>query len=342
MNTRAVMTDHALERPPAVACLDRSRHAVGVLSQALAMADLLDAPLRVVQAIEPPTNTDTRPDPLDCAIRSLESRQALKRLVADVIGPDRAGAITVELLNGRAGAEIRRECRRLDSGLVVVGVRGENGSGPPGGLSGTVREVLEHATGMVLVAPEIVDARPPRCRHILVPLDGSSWSETALPVALRLARTTGAEMTLAQVIADPDPAGVAPPEREDIDLRRRLVERDERVANAHLELLRRSLVDQGATARALTVRGEDARVALSALLARENFDLVVMSASGHGKARLPDQRCGSVVAHLAGRSPVPLLVVQSAASQAARDGDTAPREAIAPPDDALVAIGADW
>jgi nucleotide-binding universal stress UspA family protein len=210
--------------------------------------------------------------------------------------------------------------------------------------------LLEHAPGMVLVAPRTACdtgvARPLRCREILVPLDGSSWSETALPVALRLALATGAGVTLVQVIAAPDPAGALPPEREDIDLRARLVERDERVANTHLEQLRRSFRDQGATARALTVRGDDARIALSSLLATERFDLVVMAASGHGRARLPDKRCGGVVAHLAGDSPVPLLIVQPAAAQAARGAGAVStatvRGVLAPPAGEAVAAGAAW
>ncbi|TVQ58108.1 MAG: universal stress protein, partial [Rhodobacteraceae bacterium] len=244
---------------------------------------------------------------------------------------------------GRVAEEIRRESRRRGAGLVVIGAQGEHATGATDGMGATARQVLEHAVGMVLVVPEIARAGPPRLRRILVPLDGSSWSETALPVALRVARATGAGVTLVQVVAAPDPAGALPPEREDVDLRERLLDRDERVAKRHLEQLRRAFVDQGVSGRAQVVRGDDARAALSALLAREPVDLVVMSACGHGGARSSSARCGGVPAHLAGRAPTPLLIVRPASARVSRGHEmAAPRAAFAPPVDAGLGAGAGW
>ncbi|TVQ53204.1 MAG: universal stress protein, partial [Rhodobacteraceae bacterium] len=117
MNTRAATPDVADPSPPVLACLDRSLHAADVLAHALAMAGMLGAPLRVVQVIEPPTEANDRPDPLDWAIRRLEARDALNRLVAAVAGPDRATEIAVDLLQGRVAEEIRRESRRRGAGL---------------------------------------------------------------------------------------------------------------------------------------------------------------------------------------------------------------------------------
>ena len=323
MKTRAITPDPSARPSPVIACLDRSHHAAGVLAHAVAMAEAFDAPLRVVQAIEPPTEAENRPDPLDWAIRRIEAREALKNVVVTIVGPDRAAAIDVSLLHGRAGGEIRRECRRQGAGLVVMGMHGEHAAGPPNGLGTTAREVLENGAGMVLIATGTANDLRRCCRHILVPLDGSAWSETALPVAMRIARATGAGITLAQVVAAPDPAGAMPPEREDIDLRTRLVDRDARVAGAHLEQLRRALLDQGIAARALTLRGDGVRAALSSLLGEETFDLVVMSACGHGGARSPDHRCGGVAGHLAAHSPVPVLIMKLSAAQGMRASDDA-------------------
>jgi nucleotide-binding universal stress UspA family protein len=295
-----------------IACLDRSHHAESVLTHALAMAALLGAPLRVVQAIEPPTEADNRPDPLDWAIRRLEARETLNGVVLRVAGAQVADVTDVSLLHGRPAEEIRRDCRRQQAGLLVMGMHGERDDGPANGLGATTRAMIEGRSGLVLIVPDRAEA--PRCRRILVPIDGSCWSETALPVAARLARAAGGDITLVQVVVMSDPAGNLPPEPEDLDLRARLVARDERVAHAHLEQLKDALADQGVEARALAIRGEDARVALSALLERETFDLVVMAACGHDGARLSDRACGGVAAHLSGHSPAPVLIVRQDAA----------------------------
>jgi nucleotide-binding universal stress UspA family protein len=299
------------------------------------MAEMLEAPLQVVQAIESWSAADGRPDPLDWAIRGLEARETLNRLVATVAGPARAATTAVALLHGRAAETIGHECQRQLAGLVVLGRHGENGHGAPGGIGSAARDLLDRSSGMVLLVPHTPGTPPLRCRRILVPMDGSSWSETALAVAVRLSRASGAAITLAQVIAPPEPVGMLPPEPEDIDLRARLVNRDDRIARAQLERLRQGLVDQGIAAHALTLRGEDARSALLALLAREPFDLVVMSACGHGGARLPDRRCGGVAAHLAGHSPAPVLIVKPVTARlpdrSDEEGRDAPRMAAMPP-----------
>lgn len=346
MTIRAAIEKPAVAARPVLACLDRSRHAADVLAHGLAMAGMLRVPLRVVQALEPPNGADDRPDPLDWAIRRLEAHDTLTRLVAATAGVRAADGIAVEILHGRAADEIRRESLRLGAALVVLGMRGEHAVGEATGLGATAREVLECSACMVLVAPEGAVAGAPRCRRILVPLDGSSWAETALPVAARLARASGARVTLVQVVAEPDPVGASPPEQEDIDLRALLGARDTRSASAHLEQLRRALADQGVAASALTLRAEDARVALSALMARERFDLVVMSSCGHGGARLPDRRCGGVVAHLASSGSAPLLIVKPASAEASRRPLVSPplsaRQPAALPAEPRVAAGADW
>jgi nucleotide-binding universal stress UspA family protein len=301
-------TTTTLAAAPVIACLDRSRHADHVLTHALAIATLLGAPLRVVQALEPPTEVEIRPDPLDWTIKRLEARETLSAVVSRVAGARAASVADVSLLHGSPADEIRRDSRRRKAGLVVMGVHGEGDGGPVNGLGATTRAMIEGPSGMVLVVPD--EAGAPRCRRILLPTDGSCWSETALPVAARLARAAGADVTIVQVVVMSDPAGNLPPEPEDLDLRARLVARDERVAGAHLDQLKDALTDQGVEARALTIRAEDARVALSALLARDIFDLVVMAACGHGGARLSDRACGGVAAHLAAHSPAPVLLVR--------------------------------
>src|SRR3954464_11812799 len=53
--------------------------------------------------------------------------------------------------------------------------------------------------------------------RILVPLDGSLRSERALPVAARVARATGAAVTLARVIGQPTTFGPGPSSLADVE-----------------------------------------------------------------------------------------------------------------------------
>jgi nucleotide-binding universal stress UspA family protein len=70
---------------------------------------------------------------------------------------------------------------------------------------------------------------------------------------------------------------------------------------------------------------EDSRSGLADLIAAGGFDLVILSARGRGANSGMNVPYGSTVAYLAGRCPVPMLIVRpdSAAAEATSRG--APR-----------------
>jgi nucleotide-binding universal stress UspA family protein len=152
-------------------------------------------------------------------------------------------------------------------------------------------------------------------RSVVVPLDGSRFSEAALPVAARLARSAGARLTLVMV-HEPTMAFVpaadipAPVPPDDAELR------------AHE---REYLVD---TARHLGRIGPHevshelldgiAATALVDAIDRERPDLVVMST--HGRGPLSRFWLGSVADHLIRHVTVPILLLRP------RDGDVVPPE----------------
>ena len=151
-------------------------------------------------------------------------------------------------------------------------------------------------------------------RRIMVPLDGSSFGDYALPAAAELARRTGAVLDLVHVHryreSDPDGEGLTPYQFEHV------VEADQEqdgVEWAH-ELTRlNELADGLRRAQAIQVfaqvlhGGHVARALLTH--ARETgVDFVVMTTHGHGGLR--PFGVGSVASHLVHHLDVPILVMR--------------------------------
>lgn len=289
-----------------VACVDRSRHAEKIVPHALALANALGSSLTLLRVLEARRGNDSRPDPIEWDIRRHEAREGLRRL-AKFCGDE---IVEAELAEGGTAEEI---CRRSDNRaarLMVLGTRGEGGVAGRG-LGGTAHSVLERAAGPVLLvplaAPQIDEVS---YRRILVPVDGSSWAESVMPLALRLATASGAELVIAHIVPGPELTETGPLEAEDIALRERVIERNERIARAYVDRLRGHAAEKGLKVRTLVRRSDDVRTGLAHLIASEDIDLVVLSARGHGRSRPFDLPYGDVAAYLTTHSSAPILMTR--------------------------------
>src|SRR5690606_8298805 len=141
-----------------------------------------------------------------------------------------------------------------------------------------------------------------------------------LPLAQRLAATSGAELIVAHIVPVPELTETAPLEVEDVALRERLAERNERVARPYVERVLRRAAEKGLKVRGLVRRGDDVRTSLLNLIADEDIDLVVLSARGQGRNRPSDLPYGDVAAYLMTHSPAPMLIARLA-GRAAREAD---------------------
>jgi nucleotide-binding universal stress UspA family protein len=153
------------------------------------------------------------------------------------------------------------------------------------------------------------DKEPPVLQTILIPLDGSTRAECALPVAERLARTLGSKLLLVRISGSSSHLGDLPseivlwqpyPDLRDIE--------DEEAHEylAHVAAGVRSHGIERVSTRA--VRGHPAPM-LRALLSSGQIGLVVMASHGYGSV----QRAlfGSVADHLIHHAGVPILVVHA-------------------------------
>ena len=145
---------------------------------------------------------------------------------------------------------------------------------------------------------------------MLVPLDGTVAHEPALPIAITLARTFGAELhlvlvipTLATLSGEQAVSGLLLPSTT-----RALLDLSQQDAVDYLEQAVARCQAEGVVAHAEVLRGDIVPVVLG-VAERLNVDLIVLAS--HGRTGLDALFTGSVVSRIAGRRIRPLLLVRA-------------------------------
>jgi nucleotide-binding universal stress UspA family protein len=151
--------------------------------------------------------------------------------------------------------------------------------------------------------------------HILVPLDGSSRAERALPVAARIARTEAGRVTLYRALP---PSLTSGPLYGYVSVGGWLLEEELAVAHAYLMDLTQSdaLSDLPITCEVGV--GDPAQVILT-YAETHRVDLVVLCS--HGRSTLGRWVLGSVADHLSRHAAMPVLVLREHDSILPRSAD---------------------
>jgi nucleotide-binding universal stress UspA family protein len=154
--------------------------------------------------------------------------------------------------------------------------------------------------------------------RILVPLDGSTRAESAVPIAARIARASGGSVLLLQVVTIPIEIGIQkkPPEVYS----QAAFDRGVADTKGYLEGVAQSEALKGVKTETGAVTGAIAPWILAAIQTL-HADLVVMCS--HGYTGFKRWALGSVAHKLAPHSPVPVLVL--------RDGGSVPTTAMLQP-----------
>jgi nucleotide-binding universal stress UspA family protein len=155
--------------------------------------------------------------------------------------------------------------------------------------------------------------------HILVPLDGSERSEQAVPLAVRIARSTGARVTLQQAVSIPTPMG-AP----DAGPATGVVWLAQGQANAATYLARVAAwpLMHGLGVDTSTVVGAAAANILEAAQEHQ-VDLIMLCS--HGRTGPSRWALGSVAEQVARHSTVPVLLLRAGMFRGADESATAER-----------------
>lgn len=142
-------------------------------------------------------------------------------------------------------------------------------------------------------------------KRILVPLDGSTRAERAVPIAARIARAFGGSVTLLRVATTPAEYGpfIAPPSsyaKESIDA-------DLAEATAYLEGVAKSGELAGVDTEVKALFGAAAPAILSAA---QSFHASMIVMCSHGYTGFKRWVLGSVADKIARHSPMPVLVLR--------------------------------
>ena len=150
-----------------------------------------------------------------------------------------------------------------------------------------------------------------KLERILVPLDGKVAHELALPTAIMIARTFGAELhlvlvipTLATLSGDQAVSGLLLPSAT-----RAILDLSQQEAEEYLEHAVARCKAEGVVAHAQVLRGDIVPEVLG-LAERLNVDLIVLAS--HARIGLDALFTGSVASRIAGRKIRPLLLVRAA------------------------------
>lgn len=287
--------------------LDESPHSCKAIPYAAAVANALGAELSLVHILEPAHGSAAGSDPVEWQLYRKAAQSRLERLARQ---QSREGMpISVNIEEGRPDEQVCRLAHDLAVNLTVLcNHRTADEAGR--GIGATARSVIDHSNGSVLIVPsEVEDDREVHFRRIMVPLDGSSRAESALPMAIRVAAAEGAELILIHAVPQSEFTEFGPPQPEDDELRSALLRRNERVAEQYLGRVRANLADKDVPLRSVILRGGDIRYLLLNAMAEERVDLVVMSSHGHsGHATMST---GSTAIHLCSHTSVPVLLVRN-------------------------------
>jgi nucleotide-binding universal stress UspA family protein len=200
--------------------------------------------------------------------------------------------------------------QELNGDLVIMCTHGHGGLREL--LFGSkAQQALQQGTqSILLLFPREDDSILPfKLQRILVPLDGTAAHEPALPMAITIARTFGAELhlvlvipTLATLSGDQAVSGLLLPSTT-----RAILDLSQQDAADYLEQAIARCHAEGVVADAEVLRGDIVPEVLS-LAERLNVDLIVLAS--HGRTGLDALFTGSVASRIAGRRIRPLLLVR--------------------------------
>lgn len=289
-----------------VIAIDDSHNSQKAIPYGIAVANALGAGVVLLRILEPSERNGKLTDPVEWQLLRQQARSQIETLAGQQTRE--IEYIETEVQEGRPSDQICRWARDHNVSLTVVCSQG-GGRANAQELGRTARCVIEHAQGSVLLVPASVAERDAvHYRRIFVPLDGSSRAESALPVALRLAEAQPAEIFLIHAVPEPELTEVGPLEAEDIELRARLLRRNERVARSYLDRVRARITGRGVPVQILLLCGGDARYLLMRAFIDQRADLVVMASHGHGGH--VDIPLGGVASHMIAQIPMPLLLIR--------------------------------
>ena len=280
---------------------DLSRYAIS-LAETIARGQ--HGRLMLVHVIDEPAFSDLPPA---MSVEDRENASGYLNAVAEAVADD----IDTEarVLSGDPTEEILRLAERTPDSMIVMSTHGRGGFGRM--VFGSVADkIVRSSTVPVVLMRDECELPHNVLRTILVPLDGSALSETALPYAIELAHGTGATLALVRVIEPYWQSAFIAETPEAVYLSQSQIDEMEEYAYSEA----RADLDTLAT----RLRGEGLRVVWEVRTGRpadeiarvaETTDADLIAISTHGRGGIRRWAFGSVTNEVLHRGKTPVLAI---------------------------------
>lgn len=291
--------------------LDGSELAECVMPHARIVAEALGARITLLHVLErsPSPDLNDTINPLDWHIRKTEVQTYLDRITACLV--DSVPDVCNVIVEGHAPEGVIDYAHHNSVDLIILCSHGRSGlSG--WNVSSVVQKIIlrSYISTFIVRAYKTTKACEGKVTYkkILIALDCSQRAESALPIAISLARHQGARLLLAHVVRRPEMPGHLPRSREDTDLAERLMDRNYSEAKHYLAQLDSQLSSTDISIQTFLHSGSNPAATLDDLVESENVHLVVLSAHGYiGVKKWP---YGSVAVNFITYGSTPLLIMQ--------------------------------
>lgn len=294
-----------------LAPLDGSPLAACVFPHIVTVARATGARITLLRVLEPGGHgLAGEVNPFDWQMQKREAQTYLDRL-AERLGKTINLPVTTGILEGCAALQIIEYTQRVEADLVVLSSHGYGGL-RDWHISSVAQKVIQRAGVSILLVrawrPE-ASGEPEHweepCYHrILVPLDGSSRAECALPVGSALAEHEST-LNLVYVATQPELFHRLPLNTDEQTLLEQVVRRNQQQAGRYLEQLQTRFVPPPHTH---VLPHPNVATRLHRFVTEEQIDLVILSA--HGFSGQPQWPFGSLTQSFIQYGETPLLIVQ--------------------------------
>jgi len=212
------------------------------------------------------------------------ARQEAERLreIARRLAAEHDITVSARVLTGHVALAIHRETDEQHVDLVVMATHARAGL-DRARLGSVADDLVRHSDCPVLLVrpprelPDPAAPRAPRFERVLVPLDGSEFSERILDPVSELLWWLGARVTLFQAVSPAMGGGLRPGKELDT-----VVVEARRGATEYLEGIADRISDIAPESRVLVVEARDAAPAILAAADAEGADLIAMATHGRG------------------------------------------------------------
>ncbi|MBW4706194.1 universal stress protein [Roseobacter sp. YSTF-M11] len=300
----AEVTPTAANKSDVLVFFGQDQKDVSALRHAQTIARVFGGRVLLLRVMTPGANGTGPVDPVDWEIKKRMARRCLNRLAKAV--ETESNGIETQLLEGRCAEQISAfvDTRKED---IAAALRSrEDGRWR---LCDTISGVVNSNSPGILMIPETApDLSEKGVQRILVPIDGSARSESALPKAVALAKAEDAELMLCYVTPDPGLTEFGVMDNKAMLLNSEVTKRNTRAGRAHLKRIKNRLAHHRLRISTRIVTSGDARRALIQIATQEGADFLVMAT--HGQSGHSDVPAGDVASYILDRADIPVLMVR--------------------------------